>query len=122
MLRTEADYTRHSWLLGMEAFDTIRSYSDQAVHVVRTAMREVGLQLYTDSPSSLNWNCGFKVQIASVSMPALNLTYGTCQIRPRSHLSGDTQASRLTTAAKRPSCMATGIMPTSALMDGLVRW
>jgi len=46
MLRTEADYTRHSWLLGMEAFDTIRSYSAEAEQLVRRAVVDAGLQLY----------------------------------------------------------------------------
>ena len=30
LLRTMRDHRRHSWLLGMEAFDTIRSYSVEA--------------------------------------------------------------------------------------------
>jgi diadenosine tetraphosphatase ApaH/serine/threonine PP2A family protein phosphatase len=46
MLRTKADYTRHSWLLGMEAFETIRSYSDEAEQNVRRAVADAGLQLY----------------------------------------------------------------------------
>ena len=34
LLRTFHDHRRHSWLLGMEAFDTIRSYSAEAEHVL----------------------------------------------------------------------------------------
>ena len=46
MLRTQHDYGRHSWLLGMEAFDTIRSYSVDAERTLRTAVSDAGLQLY----------------------------------------------------------------------------
>jgi serine/threonine protein phosphatase 1 len=45
-LRTLYDDRRHSWLLGMEAFDTIRSYSVDAAHGLRAAMSEAGLLLY----------------------------------------------------------------------------
>lgn len=45
-LRTKADYTRHSWLLGMDGLDTIRSYSPEAVHTLRDALGGAGLQLY----------------------------------------------------------------------------
>lgn len=44
-LRTLSDYRRHSWLLGMEAFATIRSYSAQAARVLREAVSAAGLQL-----------------------------------------------------------------------------
>jgi len=37
MLSTFHDHRRHSWLLGMEAFDTIRSYSAEAERVLREA-------------------------------------------------------------------------------------
>jgi serine/threonine protein phosphatase 1 len=46
LLRTEADYTKHSWLLGMEALETIRSYSTEAEHALRKALARAGLQLY----------------------------------------------------------------------------
>jgi serine/threonine protein phosphatase 1 len=45
-LRTLRDYERHSWLLGMEAFDTIRSYSPEAAHVLREAIAAAGPSLY----------------------------------------------------------------------------
>ena len=48
MLRTRADYSRHSWLLGMQPFETIRSYSADAEPVLRAAMREAGLRMYLD--------------------------------------------------------------------------
>ena len=46
LLRTMLDYSRHSWLVGMEAFDTIRSYSPKAVSMLRQACGEAGLQLF----------------------------------------------------------------------------
>jgi len=46
MLRTRLDYKRHSWLIGMDAFATIRSYAADAERTPRDAMSEAGLQLY----------------------------------------------------------------------------
>lgn len=46
MLRTKDDYTHHSWLLGMEADDTIRSYSHEAADAIRAAAREARGDLY----------------------------------------------------------------------------
>ena len=45
-LRTLHDYCRHSWLLGMEAFDTIRSYSAEAANALREAVSNAGPELY----------------------------------------------------------------------------
>ena len=45
-LRTLHDYGRHSWLLGMEAFDTIRSYSSDAAATLREAASTAGAELY----------------------------------------------------------------------------
>ena len=45
-LRTFRDYKRHSWLLGMEAFATIRSYSPDAERVLREAVSSAGPELY----------------------------------------------------------------------------
>ena len=47
MLRTLRDPTRHSWLLGMEAFDTIASYSPAAAIELRRAAEEAGAALLT---------------------------------------------------------------------------
>lgn len=47
MLRTEKDYTSHSWLLGMAPMDTIRSYSPEAEQSLSAARQDAGLQLYT---------------------------------------------------------------------------
>lgn len=46
LLRTASDYTRHSWLTGMEGLNTIRSYSTEAAAGLRAAMSEAGLSLY----------------------------------------------------------------------------
>src|SRR5437763_16211960 len=45
-LRTLRDYGRHSWLIGMEAFETIRSYSVDAERVLRDAVSNAGPELY----------------------------------------------------------------------------
>jgi serine/threonine protein phosphatase 1 len=45
-LRTQRDYHRHSWLLGMEALDTIRSYSVDAAQVLCDAAGKAGSELY----------------------------------------------------------------------------
>jgi serine/threonine protein phosphatase 1 len=46
-LQTLRDPTRHSWLLGMEAFDTIASYSVDAAIELRGAAQEAGAALFT---------------------------------------------------------------------------
>ena len=46
MLRTMRDYRRHSWLLGMEPLDTIRSYSPAAADELERAARSAGPLLY----------------------------------------------------------------------------
>ena len=45
-LRTLHDHTRHSWLLGMEAFETIRSYSVEAAEVLQQAVSNAGPELF----------------------------------------------------------------------------
>lgn len=45
LLRTLRDHRRHSWLLGMEAFETIRSYSAAAADVLRSAAAVAGPDL-----------------------------------------------------------------------------
>jgi serine/threonine protein phosphatase 1 len=42
LLRTLHDHTRHSWILGMEAFDTIASYSPKAADRLREALVDAG--------------------------------------------------------------------------------
>ncbi len=48
LLRTYRDYTRHSWVLGMEAFETIRSYSPEAERLLRKELDHAGAGLITD--------------------------------------------------------------------------
>lgn len=48
LLRTLADPCRHSWLLGMEALDTIASYSQDAAGRIRRAAEAAGPRLITD--------------------------------------------------------------------------
>jgi serine/threonine protein phosphatase 1 len=45
LLRTLRDHRRHSWLLGMEAFDTIRSYSVEAAARLHDAASRAGASL-----------------------------------------------------------------------------
>jgi serine/threonine protein phosphatase 1 len=46
LLRAMRDPTRHSWLLGMEAFETVESYSKDAAAGLRAAAEEVGLAFF----------------------------------------------------------------------------
>ena len=47
-LRTLRDYRSHSWLLGMEAFDTMRSYSVEAARTLREAVSKAGAGVYLE--------------------------------------------------------------------------
>ena len=42
LLRTMSDYRRHSWLLGMEAWDTISSYAPQSTETLQAALNNAG--------------------------------------------------------------------------------
>jgi len=48
MLKTLRDPTRHSWILGMEAFETIASYSGDAVVSLRQELERAGMRLITE--------------------------------------------------------------------------
>ena len=48
MLATMDDYTKHSWLLGADAFETIESYSLSAAKKLRLAVDEAGPRLIMD--------------------------------------------------------------------------
>ena len=48
LLRTYRDHTKHSWLLGMDGLDTVRSYSAHAHATLQEARRKVGLDLYLE--------------------------------------------------------------------------
>ncbi len=50
-LRTLRDFRRHSWLLGMEAIDTIRSYSPEVAQALRDAASAAGLELIMSRPA-----------------------------------------------------------------------
>ena len=45
-LSTMHDYTQHAWLLGMEADETIRSYSPEAADEIRAALRASRTSVY----------------------------------------------------------------------------
>lgn len=47
MLRTLDDPLRHSWIVGMEALETIRSYSEAAVQPIEQALEDLGSRLFT---------------------------------------------------------------------------
>ena len=48
MLKTMRDSTRHSWILGMEAFETIASYSVEAAVRLRQELERAGARLVTE--------------------------------------------------------------------------
>lgn len=48
LLKSYRDYRRHSWMLGMEAFETIRSYSPHAETRLRLELERAGLSLIID--------------------------------------------------------------------------
>jgi serine/threonine protein phosphatase 1 len=58
LLRTLRDFARHSWLLGMEAFDTIQSYSAAAARTLREAKSKAGAHLYV-GPCTLPYETFF---------------------------------------------------------------
>lgn len=47
MLETRDDHTRHSWLLGMNALTTIRSYSMEAAAAIQAASKDARASLYS---------------------------------------------------------------------------
>ena len=47
LLKTQRDHSCHSWLLGMDGLQTIRSYSLEAERTLAAARRSAGLLLYT---------------------------------------------------------------------------
>lgn len=51
MLRSLHDSKRHSWLVGMEGFETVRSYSEEAATILTNAMAELGFRLFTEKNS-----------------------------------------------------------------------
>lgn len=47
MLRCLHDPTRHSWLIGMDALETIQNYSEEAARQIAKALDEYGARLFT---------------------------------------------------------------------------
>jgi len=68
LLRTMRDHRRHSWLLGMEAFDTIRSYSIDAEAALRQAAQTAGPALYLEQ-------CALPYDVFFASMPAEHVAF-----------------------------------------------
>lgn len=68
LLRTLRDYSRHSWLLGMEGFVTIRSYSPEAEQALRHAASEAGLELYLGP-------CALPYEVFFDSVPPAHLQF-----------------------------------------------
>jgi serine/threonine protein phosphatase 1 len=48
MLRSLDDPTRHSWLVGMESLETIKSYSEEAAVMMTDSMSDLGIRLFTE--------------------------------------------------------------------------
>ncbi len=59
LLETLRDYTRHSWLLAMDAFPTIESYSREAADVLRSAMTDAGSAALYAQPIRLPYDAFF---------------------------------------------------------------
>lgn len=59
LLRTQEDHSRHSWLIGMDAFTTIRSYSPDAERILRDAIAQAGAQLFVRGQCPLPYGAFF---------------------------------------------------------------
>jgi serine/threonine protein phosphatase 1 len=70
LLRTYEDHTRHSWLLGMEGFQTIRSYSASAAAMLREEAERAGPRLVLER-TPLPYEIFFE------AVPAEHLTFLT---------------------------------------------
>ncbi len=51
MLKSYRDHTAHSWIIGMEAFDTINSYSPTAVRVLEDEISRHGIEFILSKPT-----------------------------------------------------------------------
>jgi len=60
LLRTIADPTHHSWLIGMESLETVASYSREAASALLRALEEAGPALFT-SRRTLPYELFFQV-------------------------------------------------------------
>jgi hypothetical protein len=68
MLRTMRDYRYHSWLLVMDAWVAIRSYSAEAAEILRTAAEQARGQLYSET-------CTLPYEAFFYAVPASHLTF-----------------------------------------------
>jgi calcineurin-like phosphoesterase family protein len=59
LLATLRDYTDHSWLLAMDVFPTIESYSREAADVLRSAMTDAGSAALYDHSTRLPYDAFF---------------------------------------------------------------
>jgi serine/threonine protein phosphatase 1 len=78
---TRSNYRRHSWLFGMEAFDTIRSYSAEAERMIQATMRASGLLVYSghqDLPYGAFFDAMPKSHAAFFSTLALSFENEDC--------------------------------------------
>jgi serine/threonine protein phosphatase 1 len=67
LLKTQRDYTSHSWLLGMQGLDTIESYSREAARALRTAASAAGPELYR--------HCALPYEVFFDSVPHAHLRF-----------------------------------------------
>jgi serine/threonine protein phosphatase 1 len=74
MLRTYKDHTRHSWLLGMDGFQTVRSYSAIAAERLREEAERLGARLVLERPS-------LPYELFFDAMPAEHISFFT-SLRP----------------------------------------
>ncbi|MEP7118354.1 MAG: metallophosphoesterase family protein, partial [Acidobacteriota bacterium] len=95
MLRTMHDYTHHSWLLGMEAYHTIGSYSATAAQAIRAAARAAGGAVHAGS-------CALPYELFFAALPDAHreffATLGLCHETPEclcSHAGLDPAATAL---------------------------
>lgn len=135
LLRTQADYSRHSWLLGMEALDTIRSYSVEAEQALRHAIAEAGVQLFLghcDLPYDVFFDAVpashrrffadlllcFEGSDCICTHAGLNPRIPTLSRQSRESFIWDTPRFRVSIPAGPPWCMDTGTMLISIRLDG----
>ena len=69
-LRTMHDYSQHAWLLGMEADDTIRSYSPDAAEALRAAVGASRTSVYEGT-------CALPYELLFDAMPAAHRQFFT---------------------------------------------
>ena len=51
MLKSYRDYKTHSWIIGMEAFETIASYSSRAAQTLGEEIERLGVKLFLERPA-----------------------------------------------------------------------